>query len=209
MARKAALLGFLAVQAIAIALWVSAAWPFLTSGKPLVETAQQIWSGGGFSQLDSSFRMGRNVVLAPQFDPFGVMLTGTILMGLAGVAAVASIFLWRRSKVWLAVTASVAALLLGAGGNWYIATQWQGDTAFKPGHYDTGFLYALSKAFNTQFYLGFVLFALTSVAVIAGFASRERPLGFQLAAVNWIIVAGVWLLSWVFLYVMPHAAAAG
>lgn len=207
MARKAALFGFLAVQAIAIALWVSAAWPFLTSGKPLVETAQQIWSGGGFSQLDSSFRTGRNVVLTPQFDPFGVMLTGSILMALAAIAAGGAIFLWARSKVWLAVAAAVAALLLGAGGNWYIATQWQGDTSFPPGYLDTGLLYSLSRAFNTQFFLGFILFALSTVAVIAGFATRERPFGFRLAAANWLIVAAVWLLAWAFLYVMPHAGA--
>jgi hypothetical protein len=209
MGRKTALIGFLAVQAISIALWVIAILPFLSNGRPLVETAQQIWSGGGHSQLDSSFRTGREVVLAPRFDPFSVFLTGTILMALAGVAAFAAIFLWRRAKIWLAVAAAVAALILGAGGNWFIATQWQGDTAFPPGYLDTGLLYSFSKAFNTQFYIGFALFAVSTVLVIAGVATRERPLGFQLAAVNWIIVAGVWLLSWLFLYVVPHTGPPG
>ncbi len=204
MGRKATFFGFLAVQALSIALWVSAAAPFLSRGQPLVESAQQIWSGGGYSQLDSSFRIGRNVVLAPSFNPFGVMLTGSIFMVLAALAAAGAIFLWSRAKVWLAVGAAVVALLLGAAGNWYIATQWQGDTAFSPGYLDSGLLYSLSKAFNTQFYIGFALFAVSSVLVIAGIATRERPLGFQYVALNWIIIAVVWLAAWGLLYVMPY-----
>jgi hypothetical protein len=207
MGRKATFFGFLAVQALSIALWVSAAAPFLGRGQPLVETAQQIWSGGGFSQLDSSFRIGRNVVLAPSFNPFGVMLTGSIFMVFAALAAAGAIFLWSRSKVWFAVGAAVVALLLGAAGNWYIATQWQGDTAFAPGYLDTGLLYSLSKAFNTQFYIGFALFAVSTVLVIAGLATRERPLGFQYAAINWIIIAVVWMASWGLLYVMPYSGS--
>lgn len=204
MGRKAAVFGFLAIQAISVALWLSALVPFLTNGRPLVETAQQIWSGGGYSTLESSFRSGRDVVLAPQFNPYGVLLTGTLLMLAAGAAAIGAIFLWRRSKVWIAVGAAVLALLLGAAGNWFIATQWQGDTSFQPGYLNADLLYALSKTFNTLFYAGFALFAVSTVLVIAGFATRERPLGFQAVAINWVLLAAIWLVLFVVLFVIPY-----
>lgn len=204
MARKAAVFGFLAIQAASIALWLSALLPFLTSGRALVDEAQQIWSGGGFSTLDSSFRSGREVVLAPRFDPYGVLLTGTILMLAAGAAAIAAIVLWRRSRVWFAVGAALAALLLGAAGNWFIATQWQGDSAFPPGYLNADLLYALSKTFNTLFYIGFALFAVSTVLVIAGVATREKPLGFQVVAINWIVLAASWLAIFVAVFVIPY-----
>ena len=204
MARKAALLGFLAIQAVSIALWLSALLPFLTNGRPLVDEAQQIWSGGGFSTLDSSFRSGREVVLAPRFNPYGVLLTGTILMLTAAAAAVAAIVLWRRSRVWFAVAAAIAALLFGAAGNWFIATQWQGDSAFPPGYLNADLLYALSKTFNTLFYIGFALFAVSTVLVIAGVASRERPLGFQVVAINWVVLAASWLTIFGLVFVIPY-----
>jgi hypothetical protein len=204
MARKAALLGFLAIQAVSIALWLSALLPFMTNGRPLVDEAQQIWSGGGFSTLDSSFRSGREVVLAPRFNPYGVLLTGTILMLAAGGAAIAAIMLWRRSRVWFAVGAALAALLLGAAGNWFIATQWQGDSAFPPGYLNADLLYALSKTFNTLFYIGFALFAVSTVLVIAGVATRERPLGFQVVAINWIVLAASWLKIFLLVFVIPY-----
>jgi hypothetical protein len=204
MARKAALLGFLAIQAISVALWLSALLPFLSNGRPLVETAQQIWSGGGFSTLDSSFRSGREVLLAPQFNPWGVLLIGTILMALAGAGAVAAIVLWRKSKIWFAVGFAIAALFLGAAGNWFIATQWQGDTSFPPGYLNADLLYALSKTFNTLFYLSFALFAVSTVLIIAGIATREKPLGFQVVAINWIVLAAIWLVLFVVLFVTPY-----
>jgi hypothetical protein len=203
MARKAAIFGFLAVQAIALALWLSVILPFASTGKPLTDPAQQIWSGGGYSNLDSSFRSGRDVVLAPRFEPFGLLLTGTILMVLAGVAGMAAIILWRRSKIWLTVGAAVIALLLGAAGNWFLATHWQGDTAFPPGFVNADLLYGISKAFNTQFYIGFALFAVATVLVIAGVATRERALGFQFVAANWVLIALVWLATYVVCFVAP------
>ena len=204
MARKTALFGFLAIQAVTIALWLSALVPFLTNGRPLIDGAQQIWSGGGFSTLDSSFRSGRDVVLAPRFNPYGVLLTGTLLMLAAGAAAVAGIMLWRWSKVWYAVGAAIAALLLGAAGNWFIATQWQGDSAFPPGYLNADLLYALSKTFNTLFYICFALFAVSTVLVIAGVATREKPLGFQVVAINWVLLAASWLLIFIVVFVIPY-----
>lgn len=209
MGRKTALLGFLGLQLIAIALWAVPLIQFLQAGHPLVDPAQQIWSGGASSLIDSNFRTGQEFLLAPTFDPFSSFLTAALFMGGAGVAAAAAIFLWRRSMVWFAVGVSLAALLLGAAGNWYIATQWQGDTAFPPGYLNADLLYAFSRAFNMQFYIGFALYAVSVVLVIAGFATRERPLGYQVVALNWIVIAVIWLAMWVFLYVLPHKPALG
>lgn len=209
MGRKTALLGFLGIQLIAIALWAAPLIQFLQAGHPLVDPAQQIWSGGASSLIDSNFRTGQEFLLAPTFDPFSNFLTAALFMGGAGVAATAAIFMWRRSMVWFAVGVSLAALLLGAAGNWYIATQWQGDTAFPPGYLNADLLYAFSRAFNMQFYIGFALYAVSVVLVIAGIATRERPLGYQVVALNWIVIAVIWLAMWVFLYVLPHKPALG
>jgi len=209
MGRKAALLGFLAIQAVSVTLWVIPLIQFLQVGHPFVDPAQQIWSGGANSLIDSNFRTGQEFLLAATFDPYKNMLPATLLLAGAGLSAGGSIFLWRRSMTWFAVAAAVAALLLGAGGNWFIATQWQGDTAFPPGYLNADLLYAFSRAFNMQFYIGFALFAVSTVLVIAGIATRERPLGFQIVALNWIVIAIVWFAMWVFLYVVPHKPALG
>ena len=209
MGRKAAVLGFLAIQLLGIALWAMPLVQFLQVGNPIVDPSQQIWSGGASSLIDSNFRTGQEFLLAPTFDPFASFLTATLFMVGAGVAATGAIFLWRRSIVWFSVGVSLVALLLGAGGNWFIATQWQGDTAFPPGYLNADLLYAFSRAFNMQFYIGFALYAVSVVLVIAGFATKERPLGYQFVALNWIVIAVIWLAMWLFLYVLPHKPALG
>ena len=103
-----------------------------------------------------------------------------------------------------AVGAAIAALRLGAAGNWFIATQWQGDSAFPPGYLNADLLNALSKTFNTLFYIGFALFAVSTVLVIAGVATRENPLGFQVVAINWVLLAASWLVIFVVLFVLPY-----
>jgi hypothetical protein len=209
MGRKAALLGFLAIQVVCISLWGVPLIEFVQAGNPVVDPAQQIWSGGASSLIDSNFRTGQEFLLAPTFDPFGSFLTGTLFMAGAGLAAIIAILLWRRSMVWFTVGVSFAALLLGAAGNWYIATQWQGDSAFPPGYLNADLLYAFSRAFNLQFYIGFALYAVSVVLVIAGFATKERPLGYQFVALNWIVITVIWLAMWVVLYVIPHKPALG
>ena len=209
MGRKTAFLGFLAIQAISIVLWVMPLVQFLQAGNPLVDPAQQIWSGGASSLIDSNFRTGQEFLLAATFDPFKYMLSATLAFVAAGLAAAGAIFLWRRSKAWFAVGTAIVALLLGATGNWFIATQWQGDTAFPPGYLNADLLYAFSRAFNMQFFIGFALFAVSTVLIIAGIATRERPMGFQIVALNWIVIAIIWLVMWAFLYVLPHKPALG
>ena len=60
-----------------------------------------------------------------------------------------------------------------------------------------------------QFFIGFALFAVSTVLIIAGIATRERPMGFQIVALNWIVIAIIWLVMWAFLYVLPHKPALG
>lgn len=209
MGRKTTLIAFLAIQAISIVLWVMPLIQFLQAGHPLVDPAQQIWSGGASSLIDSNFRTGQEFLLAATFDPYKYMLPATLAFVAAGLAAAGAIFFWRRSKTWFAVGAAIAALLLGAAGNWFVATQWQGDTAFPPGYLNADLLYAFSRAFNMQFFIGFALFAVSTVLIIAGVATRERPMGFQIVALNWIVIAIIWLVMWAFLYVLPHKPALG
>jgi hypothetical protein len=47
------------------------------------------------------------------------------------------------------------------------------------------------------------------VLVIAGFATNERPLGFQYAAANLVLISVVWVAMWVVFYVIPHKPALG
>ncbi len=211
LARKAGLIAFLTVQAVAVFFWVSALLPSLAPGEPpLVESAQQIWSGGGHSSVETDFRTGRGIVGVSRFHPVGdvgslspaPLLSGTLLLLLAGGAAGLAIFLFN-SRPLAAAGAAFCALLAGLGGCAFIAMQWQGDTAFPPGFLNTYLLNGLTRAFLIQAGIGFVLLAGVSVLAIAGVVTRERPLGFRLAALNWVVVAAVWLVFYVTCHVLP------
>ncbi len=205
MSRKAAIVGFLLLQVIAVALVVMAIQPYL-GHDPI--TGQQIWSGRGFSNISSNFRSGSQVVLATPFQWNGPLLWATLLMVAAGAAAIASMFVFNLGRTWLAVGIAVAALLLGAGGNWFIADQWlSGDTGFPEGFQNVYMLYELNQKFNIQFFIGFVLFALSIVAIIAGLASKSRPFGFHVVALNWVVVAATWVVTYIALYLAPALAA--
>ena len=58
---KAALIGFLIVQAAMLIYWIGSLGPVVGSG-PMVSDAQQIWSGGVFSNTTGSFRGDRGGV---------------------------------------------------------------------------------------------------------------------------------------------------
>ncbi|RYY91621.1 MAG: hypothetical protein EON61_27515 [Alphaproteobacteria bacterium] len=205
MSRKAALIGFLLLQVIAVALMVLAIQPYLSEPTP---TGQQIWSGRGFSNISSNFRSGSQVVLATPFQWNGPLLWATLLMVAAGGASIASMFVFNRGRIWVAVGIAVVALLLGAGGNWFIADQWlSGDTGFPQGFQNVYMLYELNQKFNIQFFVGFVLLALSIVAIIAGVATKSRPFGFHVVALNWAVVAGVWVVTYILLYLAPALMA--
>jgi len=205
MSRKAALIGFLLVQVIAVVLWVMAIQPYLGEG-PI--TGQQIWSGRGFSNISSNFRSGSQVVLATPFQANGVLMYATLLMVAAGASAIGAIYAFRKSRLWLAVGLAALGLALGAAGNWFIADQWlSGDTGFPEGFLNVYLLYAISQAFNIQFFIGFILLVISIVLLIAGVASRQRPLGFHVVALNWAVVAATWVVTYLALYLAPSLAA--
>jgi hypothetical protein len=208
--RKAGLVAFVGVQVLALVFWLMALLPNIGPGAdPIIESAQQIWSGGGHSIVDSDFRSGRNIVGVGRFHPVGdlakldpsPLLVGTLLMLLAGVAALVAIYLFR-TRVLYASGVAIAALLAGLGGCVFIAMQWLGDTAFPPGFMNAYLLNALTRAFLLLVALGFVFLAVPAVLAIAGVVTRERPLGFHWAALNWLIVAAVWVVF----YVAGHVA---
>lgn len=208
--RKAGLIAFIGVQVLAAIFWLSALLPNIGPGAdPLVESAQQIWSGGGHSIVDSDFRSGRNVVGVARFHPVGdigkldpsPLMVGTLLMLLAGAGAAIAIYLFRTSALF-ASGAAIVALLAGVGGCVFIAMQWLGDTAFPPGYLNAYLLNALTRAFLLQVALGFVFLGVPAILAIAGVVTRERALGFRWAALNWVVVAAVWVAF----YIAGHVA---
>ena len=208
--RKAGLIAFIGVQVLAAIFWLAALLPNIGPGAdPLVESAQQIWSGGGHSIVDSDFRSGRNIVGVGRFHPVGdiaaldpsPLLVGTLLILLAGAGAAVAFYLFR-TRVLFASGAAIGALLAGLGGCLFIAMQWLGDTAFPPNFLNAYLLNALTRAFLLQVALGFVFLAVPSILAIAGVVTRERVLGFRWAALNWIVVATVWVVF----YLACHVA---
>lgn len=204
MHRKAALIGFLAVQAIVIALWIGAVLPLMREGGPsFIGTADETFTGRIFSALSFNFRSGETSVVSPRFDPAGPLLWATLLMLGSGAVGFVALFMFRRAKVWLSVGLAAVALLVGLGGVWFIVEQWSGDTTFPAGSVGPLWLYAMARAFLLQFFIGFALLALATVSVIAGFSTKERPLGFHVVALNWVVVAATWVVSYLALYVAP------
>lgn len=211
LARNAGLIAFLVAQVIAAGLWLSALLPALAPGEPpLIESAQQIWSGGGHSNVETNFRTGQGVVGVERFHPSGdigalapaPLFAGALLLILAAGAAGLAIWLFGTRPLAAAGSAFLA-LVVGVGGCAFIAMQWLGDTAFPPGYVNTYVLNSLTRAFLIQAALGFVLLAIPAVLAIAGIVTRERPLGFRLAALNWVLVAVVWVVFYLACYVLP------
>ena len=121
----------------------------------------------------------------------------------SGLAGAGSLVMFRRARTWLSVGLAAFGLLLGLGGIWFIVEQWSGDTMFAAGSIGPLWLYAMSRAFLIQFFIGFALLALATVSVIAGIATHERPLGFHIVALNWLVVAATWVVAYLALYVAP------
>ena len=117
MSRKAALIGFLLMQVIAVALWVSAIQPYL--GEAPV-TGQQIWSGRGFSNLSTNFRSGSQVVLAAPFQASGALMWATLLMVSASSAT--DPLPRTTSTCRSAVTPSATRLIFTARMPWLLAS---------------------------------------------------------------------------------------
>ena len=208
MSRKAALIGFLVLQAIAVVLWVNAILPLMqVGGPPFIGTADETFTGRIFSAVSFNFRSGETSLISPRFNPVGPLLWASLLMLAASAAGFASLLMFRRGRPWISVGLAAAALMLGLGGIWFIVEQWSGDTMFVAGSVGPLWLYAMARAFLLQFFIGFVLLALSIVAVIAGFATKERPLGFHVVALNWVVVAVVWVATYLAIYLAPTLSA--
>lgn len=204
MSRKAAFIGFLVIQVIAIVLWVTGLLPLAQpGGPPFIGTADETFTGRIFSAVSFNFRSGETSIVSPRFDPLGPLLWASVLMLASGLAGAGSLVMFRRARTWLSVGLAASGLLLGLGGIWFIVEQWSGDTMFAAGSIGPLWLYAMSRAFLIQFFIGFALLALATVSVIAGIATHERPLGFHIVALNWLVVAATWVVAYLALYVAP------
>lgn len=210
MGRKAAVIGFLVIQAIVIAVWLLALLPLAQPGGPaFIGTADETFTGRIFSAVSFNFRSGETSIVSPRFNPTGPLLWATVLMFGAGLAGAFSAAMLRGSRTWISVAAALLALLIGLAAVWFIVEQWSGDTMFPAGSVGPLWLYAMARAFLLQFFIGFALLALGAVVVIAGFATPDRPLGFYAVCVNWMIVTTVWLASYLLLYVAPPLVSGG
>ncbi len=201
---KAAFIGFLAIQAIVVVIYVTALMPLAgPSGVPFIAQDVQIWSGAVFSDLSTNFRSRSTAVTAATFNAFGGLLWSALLMTASAVAAYVASFTFRGGRVWLAAGLAGAALALGAGAAFFIVEQWSGDTSFPPASVNSVWLYMITRSFLIQLVIGFALIAAATVLAIAGFATAKNPLGFGWIAFNWIIAAAVWVAVYVGLYVLP------
>ena len=199
---KAALIGFLVLQAAMLIFWVGSLGPVLGSG-PMVSDAQQIWSGGVFSNTTGSFR-GDQGVSATKFEVAGPMLWGAALIVLSGVAGWLAGGVFHKDRSWLAAGLAVAALSLAAGGAYCVVQQWAGDTAFEPPAVNVIVLYMATRTALIQLAIAWVLLAVYTVLSIAGISNAGKPLGYHLVVVNWVIVAIVWAALYLGLYASPR-----
>lgn len=200
---KTAFIGFLVLQAAMVLLWVVSIAPLAGTDAPLISHANQIWSGGAFSNTTGSYR-GDSGVSAEKFELFGHMLWATVLIAASGIAAWLAGGLFHRNRTWLSALLSFLALGLAAGGAYYAVTQWSGDTSFIPPMLDAPLLYMVTRAAMIQLFVGWILLALYTVLAIAGFSNPAKPLGFHLVELNWIIVVIVWIVVYLGLYLAPN-----
>jgi heme/copper-type cytochrome/quinol oxidase subunit 3 len=200
---KAALIGFLVLEAAIMIVWIGSLAPLAAGGDvSLISANAQIWSGGGYSTTTAGAG-GGSAVMATPFDAFGHLLRATLLIAASGLAAWFGGGAFRANRSWLSAALLAAALGLAAGGAWLIITQWSGDTAFPAGSVNVAWLYMATRAFAIQLAAGWVVLALYAVLSIAGISNAGQPLGYHLAVLNWVVVSLVWLGLYFGLYVAP------
>jgi heme/copper-type cytochrome/quinol oxidase subunit 3 len=205
---KAALIGFLVLQAVAVAIWLSALLPLTRSGSaPFISPDVSVWSGAVFSDITTNFRMRSSALTSTPFTPTGPLLWAAILMAISGVAAFFASRFFRRERIWIAAGLAGLALILGAGAAYFIVEQFSGDTSFQPGSVNAVWLYMSTRSFLIQLVIGFLFLAIGAVLAIAGVATAEKPLGFHYVALNWIVVSAVWVLMYLGLFVLPFINA--
>ena len=198
---KAALIGFLVLQAAMLIFWIGSLGPVVGAG-PMISDVQQIWSGGVFSNTTGSFR-GDQGVSASKFELAGPMLWGSAMIVLAGIAGWLSGGEFHKNRTWIGAGLAIVALGLATGGAWFVVQQWAGDTAFDAPAINMIVLYMATRTALIQLAAGWVLLALYTVLSIAGISTAGRPLGYHLVVLNWVIVAIVWAALYLGLYASP------
>lgn len=206
---KTALIGFLVLQVVVIGIWLMSLAPVMGAGIPFISSDAHIWTGAIYGVEASNFRARTSALQAAPFKPYGLLLWSTLLMAAAGIAGWLASGAFQKAKPWLAAGLGFVALGLAAGAAYFIVEQWAGDTLFPPGSVNDQVLYMATRAFLIQLFVGWVLMAVFTVLTIAGFATADKPLGYHLVALNWAIVAAVWVIAYLVLYLAPSLFAGG
>ena len=206
---KTALIGFLVLQAVMLFIWAGSLAPVMGTGIPFISSEAHIWTGAVYGIEASNFRGQESALSASPFKPFGYLLWSAILMAISGALGWFASGAFQRARSWFAAGLGVAALGLAAGAAYYIVEQWAGDTMFPPGSVNEQVLYMATRAFVIQLFTGWALLAVYTVLAIAGLATADKPLGYHLVALNWLIVATVWVIAYLGLYLAPSLFAGG
>jgi hypothetical protein len=206
---KTALIGFLVLQVVVIGIWMMSLAPVMGAGIPFISSEAHIWSGAVYGIEATNFRARESALSAAPFSPFGHLLWATLLMAAAGAAGWFASGAFQKARPWLAAGIGIVALGLAAGAAYFIVEQWAGDTLFPPGSVNEQVLYMATRAFLMQLLVAWVLVAAFTVLTIAGFATADKPLGYHLVALNWVIVAIVWVGVYLGLYLAPSLLAGG
>lgn len=206
---KAAFIGFLVLQAVVIGIWLTSLAPVMGAGIPLISREAHVWSGAIYGIEASNFRSRETTLASAPFNPYGHLLWSALMMIASGAVGWFASGAFQKARPWLAAGLGVIALGLAAGGAYFIIEQWAGDTLFPPGSVNEQVLYMATRAFMIQLLIGWALMAAYTVLTIGGLATADKPLGYHLVALNWVVVAAVWLISYLGLYLAPTLFAGG
>lgn len=203
MGRSIAILAFLALQGISVALYVASLSPLTgPDAPPLISDTMQVWSGGARADIVDSFRTGPTESAAP-FRPFGTLMWASLAM-LASLAAVAAgLLAFRANRPWLAAGGFAAALAASAGAVALIVDHWGGSVLYPAGAFNAGWLYMATRAFLAHVFIGYALLVIATGLVLLGVSRPDRPLGLHVVAANWAVVVITWLGAYVGLYAAP------
>ena len=204
---KTALIGFLVLQVVVLGVWLMSLGPVLAGGAPLISTDAHIFTGGVYGINANNFRAGASALSAAPFKVYDNLLWATLLMVASGAAGWFASGAFQKARPWLSAGLSLVALGLAIGAAYFIVEQWSGDTLFPPGSVNDQVLYMATRAFMIQLLFGWVLLAAYAVLTIAGFATADKPLGYHLVALNWLIIAVVWVGIYVALFWAPTLLA--
>ena len=200
---------FIAIQAVAALIYFTSLAPLSgPDAAPFTSQTMQVWSGGARADIVESFRRAPTESAAP-FDPFGAMLWSAVLMAASALVAVAGSALFGRGRPWLAAGLFALVLAAGAGAAGLIITHWGGSVLYPAGSPNVAWLYMATRAFLMHLVIGYVLLIAVIALILFDVARPERPMGAHLVALNWVVVAVVWLGAYVGLYLAPALAHGG